>query len=88
MRHICLYIGVKIFSAYVRTGSPEVVQEALADLKMINDELNGHEEHWSLINLLHFSSAFYRYLSLASERETWRPLLEQVKKTTLLTIDP
>ena len=55
---------------------------------MINDELNGHEEHWSLINLLHFSSAFYRYLSLASERETWRPLLEQVKKTTLLTIDP
>ena len=35
MRHICLYIGVKIFSAYVRTGPPEVVQEALADLKII-----------------------------------------------------
>ena len=33
MRHICLYIGVKIFSAYVRAGPPEVVQEALADLK-------------------------------------------------------
>ena len=28
------YIGVKIFSAGVRTGPPEVVQEALADLKI------------------------------------------------------
>ena len=35
MRHICLYIGVQIFIApYVRTGPPEVVQEALADLKI------------------------------------------------------
>ena len=33
MRHICLYIGAKIFSAGVHTGSQEVVQEALADLK-------------------------------------------------------
>ena len=33
MRHICLYTGVQIFSAYGRAGSPEVVQEALADLK-------------------------------------------------------
>ena len=44
MRHICLYIGVKIFSAGVRVygctggraGPPEVVQEALADLKRKN----------------------------------------------------
>ena len=39
MRHICLYIGVKIFSAgvrvYGRAGPPEVVHEALADLKML-----------------------------------------------------
>ena len=35
MRHICLYIGVKIFSAGGRAGPPEVVQEALADLKTI-----------------------------------------------------
>ena len=28
-----VYRGVQIFIAYVRTGSPEVVQEALADLK-------------------------------------------------------
>ena len=38
MRHKCLYIGVKIFSAgvwvYGCTGPPEVVQEALADLKI------------------------------------------------------
>ena len=34
MRHICLYTGVQIFSAYGRAGSPEVVQEALADLKI------------------------------------------------------
>ena len=37
MRHICLYIGVQIFIAcvrvYGRAGPPEVVQEALADLK-------------------------------------------------------
>ena len=37
MRHICLYIGVKIFSAgvrvYGRAGPPEVVQEAIVDLK-------------------------------------------------------
>ena len=39
MRHICLYIGVKIFSAYVRTGSPEVEQEALADLKKFLSEM-------------------------------------------------
>ena len=36
MRHICLYTGVQIFSAYGRAGSPEVVQEALADLKREN----------------------------------------------------
>ena len=36
MRHICLYIGVQIFIApYVRMGPPEVVQEALADLKKV-----------------------------------------------------
>ena len=29
-----VYIGVKIFSAYGCTGPPEVVQEALADLKI------------------------------------------------------
>ena len=35
MRHICLYIGVQIFIAGgCGAGSPEVVQEALADLKM------------------------------------------------------
>ena len=33
MRHICLYIGVQIFSAGGCAGPPEVVQEALADLK-------------------------------------------------------
>ena len=33
MRHICLYIGVQIFIARAGAGSPEVVQEALADLK-------------------------------------------------------
>ena len=37
MRHICLYIGVKIFSAGGCTGPPEVVQEALADLKRRKD---------------------------------------------------
>ena len=39
--HIFLYIGVKIFSAgvrvYGRAGPPEVVQEALADLKKLQD---------------------------------------------------
>ena len=34
MRHICLYIGVQIFIARAGAGPPEVVQEALADLKM------------------------------------------------------
>ena len=33
MRHICLYIGVQIFIARAGAGPPEVVQEALADLK-------------------------------------------------------
>ena len=33
MRHICLYIGVQIFIARAQAGPPEVVQEALADLK-------------------------------------------------------
>ena len=33
MRHICLYIGVQIFIAGRCAGPPEVVQEALADLK-------------------------------------------------------
>ena len=33
MRHVCLYIGAQIFIVYVRAGPPEVVQEALADLK-------------------------------------------------------
>ena len=36
MRHICLYIGVQIFIAYGRAGPPEVVQEALADLKIVS----------------------------------------------------
>jgi len=31
-----VYRGVQIFIAYVRTGSLELVQEALADLKMMN----------------------------------------------------
>ena len=35
MRHICLYIGVQIFIARAGAGSPEVVQEALADLKKL-----------------------------------------------------
>ena len=36
MRHICLYIGVQIFIAGgCGAGSPEVVQEALADLKKL-----------------------------------------------------
>ena len=30
---ICLYTGVQIFIAGVRADQPEVVQEALADLK-------------------------------------------------------
>ena len=34
MRHICLYIGVQIFIARAGAGPPEVVQEALADLKI------------------------------------------------------
>ena len=33
MRHICLYTWGPDFHCVVRTGSPEVVQEALADLK-------------------------------------------------------
>ena len=37
MRHLCLYIGVQIFIAYGRAGPPEVVQEALADLKRRKD---------------------------------------------------
>ena len=34
MRHICLYTWGPDFYCTVRAGSPEVVQEALADLKM------------------------------------------------------
>ena len=52
MRHICLYIGVQIFIARAGAGSPEVVQEALADLKkskttlskLINSEPGGGPE--------------------------------------------
>ena len=46
MRHICLYIGVQIFIApYVRTGPPEVVQEALADLKMGDFQRIENDDH-------------------------------------------
>ena len=41
MRHICLYIGVQIFIARAGAGPPEVLQEALADLKNYEEEEEG-----------------------------------------------
>ena len=60
MRHICLYTWGPDFHC-VRTGPPEVVQEALADLKWLLDMVMGGNSDAALLRVLweHFLLLFH-----------------------------
>ena len=64
MRHICLYIGVQIFIAYGRAGSPEVVQEALADLKREEYRTN-HQLMWIVVGIFVYICIYHQSVHVA-----------------------